>query len=105
MCQGVGGLCILVGVHQGNGGGSEPSEAEPASPLSPRPRLSTLLASPRLLLPLVSVTVAAVTVGWLESLLSLFLTSTFSLSLSAVGLCFLLWSVVYTAGEYFTQNG
>ena len=58
-----------------------------------------LLTSPRVLLPLVTVSVAAITVGWLESLLSLYLTSTFSLSLSAVGLCFLLWSVVYTAGD------
>ena len=31
------------------------------------------------------------------------LTSTFSLSLSAVGLCFLLWSVFYTAGDPLWQ--
>ena len=56
-----------------------------------------------MLLLLITVSMAAITVGWLESLLSLYLTHQFSLSLSAVGLCFLLWSVVYTAGEDFSN--
>ena len=90
----VGSLCIFEGVLTGS-----QQEREPPGADHPSPGLLPLLTSPRVLLPLVTVSVAAITVGWLESLLSLFLTSTFSLSLSAVGLCFLLWSVFYTAGD------
>ena len=63
------------------------------------PGLLPLVTVPKILLLLVTVSMAAVSTGWLESLLSLYLTSQFSLSLSAVGFCFLLWSVVNTAGE------
>ena len=63
------------------------------------PGLLPLVTSPRVFLLLITVSMSAVNVSWLESLLSLYLTSQFSLSLSAVGFCFLLWSVVNTAGK------
>ena len=93
VCQVVGGLCICEGVLKGSAQEREPADHHDG------PGLVPLVTSPRVLLPLVTVSMAAITVGWLESLLSLHLTAQFSLSLSAVGLCFLLWSVVYTAGE------
>ena len=67
------------------------------------PGLLPLVTSPQVLLLLITVSMSAINVSWLESLLSLYLTHQFSLSLSAVGLCFLLWSVVYTAGEDFSN--
>ena len=95
VCQVVGGLCICEGVLKGSAQEREALAADHDD----GPGLLPLVTAPRLLLPLVTVSMAAITTGWLESLLSLHLTAQFSLSLSAVGLCFLLWSVVYTAGE------
>ena len=70
----------------------------------PRPGLLPLLTSPQVLLPLLTLSMAAITVGWLESLLSIYLAATFSLSVASVGLCFLLWSVVYTAGKWLNTR-
>ena len=65
-----------------------------ASSLSP-PALLPLLADLTVLVPLLSATTAAVTIGFIESLLELHL-QTFSISVSSVGLCFLAMSLTYT---------
>ena len=81
--------------------GSNQKKEPPAADHDNGAGLLPLVTAPRVLLLLVTVSMSAVNVSWLESLLSLYLTSQFSLSLSAVGFCFLLWSVVNTAGEDF----
>ena len=98
-CQVVSGLCICGGVLKDSHQKKEPQAANHHN----GPGLLPLVTVPKILLLLVTVSMAAISTGWLESLLSLYLTHQFSLSLSAVGLCFLLWSVVYTAGEDFSN--
>ena len=98
-CQVVSGLCICGGVLKDSHQKKEPLATDHHN----GPGLLPLITVPKILLLLVTVSMAAISTGWLESLLSLYLTHQFSLSLSAVGLCFLLWSVVYTAGEDFSN--
>ena len=57
--------------------------------------LVPLLQDLRVVVPLLSATTAALTIGYIESLLELHL-QTFSLSVSSVGLCFLAMSLTYT---------
>ena len=52
-----------------------------------------------MLLSLASVAAAAVSVSYVESLLALYLASTFTLSLTHTGLCFLALAVMYTLGR------
>ena len=57
--------------------------------------LLPLLQDLRVVVPLLSATTAAITIGYIESLLELHL-QTFSISMSWVGLCFLAMSLTYT---------
>ena len=86
---GTGAVCVWRCVPPGS-----PEEGGPA-PCSPLP----LLLSPGVLLSLASVAAAAVSVSYVESLLALYLASTFGLSLTHTGLCFLALAVMYTLGR------
>ena len=63
--------------------------------------ISPLVRDVRVMVPLLSATTAALTIGYIESLLELHL-QTFSLSVSSVGLCFLTMSLTYTATTLIT---
>ena len=63
--------------------------------------ISPLVRDVRVMVPLLSATTAALTIGYIESLLELHL-QTFSLSVSSVGLCFLTMSLTYTAMTLLT---
>ena len=54
-----------------------------------------LLQDLRVMVPLLSASSAALSIGYMESLLELHL-QTFSISVSSVGLCFLAMSLTYT---------
>ena len=60
-----------------------------------------LLVDLTVLVPLLSATTAAITIGFIESLLELHL-ETFSISVSSVGLCFLAMSLTYTVISLLT---
>ena len=86
---GTGAVCVWRCVPPGS-----PEEDQPPAPCSPLP----LLLSPGVQLSLASVAAAAVSVSYVESLLSLYL-ATFPLSLTHTGLCFLALAVMYTLGR------
>ena len=85
---GTGAVCVWRCVPPGSPEGDHPASCSPLP----------LLLSPGVLLSLASVAAAAVSVSYVESLLSLYLT-TFGLSLTHTGLCFLALAVMYTLGR------
>ena len=59
--------------------------------------LRRVLAQPEAAAALVSASAAALTIGYVESLLELHLDTTFRLSVAATGLCFLAMALAYTS--------
>ena len=59
--------------------------------------LRRVLAQPEAAAALVSASAAALTIGYVESLLELDLDTTFRLSVAATGLCFLAMALAYTS--------
>ena len=66
--------------------------------------LRRVLAQPEAAAALVSASAAALTIGYVESLLELHLDTTFRLSVAATGLCFLAMALAYTSATVLTTE-